>query len=53
MHTVSDARNRDYNVVVPTDAVASFDLDAHNWAIGHMEKILRAHKTYENQMLSR
>tara|TARA_Y100000588_G_scaffold56518_2_gene54229 strand:+ start:3793 stop:4338 length:546 start_codon:yes stop_codon:yes gene_type:complete len=51
MHTVSDARNRDYNVVVPTDAVASFDLDAHNWAIVHMEKILGAQISYVNDMV--
>ena len=52
MHTVSDARNRDYNVTIPADAVASFDLDAHKWAMGHMEKILGAHISSVNDMVS-
>lgn len=42
LHTVADARNRDYNVEVPVDCVASFDREAHEWAIKHMEKILGA-----------
>ena len=40
MHTVADARNRDYPVEVPTDCVASFDEKAHAFALEHMEKIL-------------
>ena len=40
MHTTSDARNRDYPVEVPTDCVASFDPEAHKWALQHIEKIL-------------
>ena len=42
MHTVSDARNRDYPVTVPPDCVASFDADAHRWAMAHIGKILGA-----------
>ena len=42
MHTAADARNRDYSVEVPTDCVASFDEDAHRYALDHMEKILGA-----------
>ena len=42
MHTAADARNRDYAVEVPTDCVASFDPDAHRYALGHIEKILGA-----------
>jgi nicotinamidase/pyrazinamidase len=42
MHTISDARNRDYPVVVPTDCVASFDPEAHKWALDHTKKILGA-----------
>ena len=42
MHTVADARNRDYNVEVPTDCVASFNLDAHNFALKHISEILGA-----------
>lgn len=40
MHTAADARNRDYKVEVPADCVASFDEDAHDNALHHMEKIL-------------
>ena len=42
MHTVADARNRDYPVEVPADCVATFDAEAHRFALGHMEKILGA-----------
>lgn len=42
MHTASDARNRDYPVEIPTDCVASFDPQAHKYALEHMEKILGA-----------
>ena len=40
MHTASDARNRDYAVEVPIDCVASFDIQAHQYALDHMKKIL-------------
>jgi len=42
LHTVADARNRDYSVEVPANCVASFDPQAHQWALKHMEKILGA-----------
>ena len=42
MHTVSDARNRDYAVTVPPDCVASFDAAAHDWALRHISRILGA-----------
>ena len=42
LHTTADARNRDYAVEVPTDAVATFDPEAHRWALQHMERILGA-----------
>ena len=42
LHTASDARNRDYPVEVPTDCVATFDPDAHKWALNHIERILGA-----------
>lgn len=42
LHTVSDARNRDYEVEVPVDCVASFDLAKHKFALEHMEKVLGA-----------
>ena len=42
LHTVADARNRDWEVEVPVDCVASFDETAHHFALEHMEKILGA-----------
>ena len=42
MHTAADARNRDYAVSIPADCVASFDAEAHRWALGHLGKILGA-----------
>ncbi len=42
MHTASDARNRDYKVEVPSDCVASFNADAHEWALSHLKTILGA-----------
>ncbi len=42
MHTTADARNRDYLVEVPTDCVATFDPEAHEHALQHMDKILGA-----------
>ena len=40
MHTAADARNRDITVEVISDAVASFNQSAHNYAIEHMRDIL-------------
>lgn len=40
MHTAADSRNRDYEVEVPVNCVASFDHQAHEHALQHMEKIL-------------
>ena len=42
LHTTSDARNRDYPVEVPADCVATFDPDAHQWALRHLQRILGA-----------
>jgi len=42
LHTASDARNRDYSVEVPTDCVASFNAEAHSWALAHLKDILGA-----------
>ncbi len=42
MHTVADARNRDYEVEVPADCVASSDEAAHRLALEHMKKVLGA-----------
>lgn len=40
MHTAADARNRDYPVEVPADCVASFDENAHRFALDHLERVL-------------
>ncbi|MDP2949649.1 MAG: isochorismatase family cysteine hydrolase [Chloroflexota bacterium] len=45
LHTVADARNRDYRVEVPADCVATFDQEAHRFALRHMEKVLGAKVT--------
>jgi len=45
LHTVAGLRNRDYPVEVPADCVASFDPEQHEWALGHMNKILGARIT--------
>jgi len=45
MHTTADARNRDYEVEVPTDCVASPDEEAHRFALEHIDKVLGARLT--------
>ncbi|MDI6893332.1 MAG: isochorismatase family cysteine hydrolase [Bacillota bacterium] len=40
LYTAADARMRGYRVEVPADKVASFDPEAHRWALGQMEKVL-------------
>ena len=42
LHTVADARNRDYAVEVPTDCVASFNESGHQFALDHMDTVLGA-----------
>ena len=42
MHTTADGRNRDYEVEIPVDCVASLDEAAHSFALEHMEKALGA-----------
>ena len=42
LHTTADARNRDYPVEIPGNCVATFDAQAHQWALAHLEKILGA-----------
>ncbi len=44
-YTVADLRNRDYSVEVPARCVASFDEEAHRYALIHMEKVLGARIT--------
>jgi nicotinamidase/pyrazinamidase len=42
LHTTADARNRDYDVEIPVDCVASPDAAAHHFALEHMDKVLGA-----------
>lgn len=42
LHTTADARNRDYEVEIPADCVASFDDEGHRWALSHLRNILGA-----------
>lgn len=49
MHTVADARNRDYPVEVPVECVTSFDPEAHAWALKHMQTVLGARLTGREQ----
>ncbi len=45
LHTVADARNRDYAVEVPVDCVASSDERMHRFALEHIERVLGARLT--------
>ncbi len=42
LYTVEELCNRDYDVIVHLDGVASFDQDAHQWAIRQMREVLGA-----------
>jgi len=42
MDTVGDLRNRDYPVVVPSEAVADFDPEFHAFALKRMERVYGA-----------
>jgi nicotinamidase/pyrazinamidase len=42
LYTVEGLRNRDYNVVVHRDGVASFDRNAHEFALTQMKDVLGA-----------
>jgi len=42
LHTAVDAYNRGFKIVVYRDAVASFNQDGHQWALGHFESAMGA-----------
>lgn len=48
MHTAADLRNRDYHVIVPARAVATFDAPGHpgddvqRWSLAHLTGVLGA-----------
>jgi nicotinamidase/pyrazinamidase len=45
LHTAADARCRDYDVLVYTDCVATFDQQMHQFGLKHMDEILGAKLT--------
>lgn len=45
LYTVADARNRDYAVAVPGDCVATFDSEAHRFALHQLKTVLGAEVT--------
>jgi len=45
MHTVADARNRDYYVELPVDCVAALDEKIQQFALDHIAKVLGAKLT--------
>ena len=42
LHTAVDAYNKGFKIVVYKDAVASFNQEGHEWALGHFEQTLGA-----------
>ncbi|MDR2465515.1 MAG: cysteine hydrolase [Streptococcaceae bacterium] len=42
LHTAVDAYNLGYKISIPEDCVASFDEDAHRWALAHFKNVLGA-----------
>lgn len=42
LYTVEELCNRDYNVIVHSKGVASFDQEAHEWALRQMDSVLGA-----------
>jgi nicotinamidase/pyrazinamidase len=52
IYTVADARNRDYQVEVPVDCVASFNEAAHEWALQNMERGVGAHLTTTGDLVN-
>ncbi|CAM4218952.1 cysteine hydrolase family protein [Lederbergia lenta] len=42
LHTAVDAYNKGFDIVVHADAVASFNADGHEWALGHFANTLGA-----------
>jgi len=42
LHTAVDAYNKGFKIVVHEDAVASFNAQGHEWALGHFQNVLGA-----------
>jgi len=45
LHTIADARNRDYDIEVPVNCVAALDEKTQQFALEHIEKVLGAKLT--------
>ncbi len=52
LHTIADARNRDYFVEVPVDCVAALDEKTQQFALAHIEKVLGARLTRSKEVKS-
>ncbi|UJF34615.1 cysteine hydrolase family protein [Paenibacillus hexagrammi] len=42
LHTAVDAYNKGFSIVIHEDAVASFNGQGHDWALGHFQHVLGA-----------
>ncbi|TQR19479.1 cysteine hydrolase family protein [Psychrobacillus vulpis] len=51
LHTAFDAYNLGFNIVIHEDAVASFNEQGHNWALGHFTNSLGATVVNKHNML--
>ncbi|WP_085507246.1 cysteine hydrolase family protein [Thalassobacillus devorans] len=49
LHTAMDAYNLGYSIVVHERAVASFNEEGHQWALGHFEHVLGANVIKSNE----
>ena len=50
LFTAQDAYIRDLHLVVPSDCVASNDEETNRFALGHMEKVLKADTSPSDQL---
>ncbi|MNI60422.1 Isochorismatase family protein YecD [compost metagenome] len=42
LHTAVDAYNKGFTLIIHADAVASFNEQGHDWALGHFQNVLGA-----------
>jgi nicotinamidase-related amidase len=49
LHTAVEAYNKGFTIVIHADAVASFNQQGHDWALGHFEHVLGAAVVREGQ----
>ncbi|MFC5452128.1 cysteine hydrolase family protein [Paenibacillus aestuarii] len=51
LHTAVDAYNKGFSIVVHADAVATFNPQGHDWALGHFQNTLGAAIFKDNQLV--